>query len=79
MKKVEVYTQPDCPPCSIVKQMLQHYSVAFTEYNIQEDFKARDRLVYDYNAYSTPTVVVDGVAVVGFDPEKLQELLGIQE
>ncbi|MFX3624062.1 MAG: glutaredoxin domain-containing protein [Ectobacillus sp.] len=77
MKNVEVYTQPDCPPCKIVKQFLQHHHIPFIEYNIKKDSAARNRLQSDYNSYSTPTVVVNGEAVTGFDLEKLQNLLDI--
>lgn len=79
MKNVHVYTQPDCPPCEITKKFLQHYSIPFQEYNIKTDSAARNRLLHDYNSYSTPTVVVDGQAVAGFNIERLQQLLGIEE
>ncbi|WP_028398838.1 glutaredoxin domain-containing protein [Ectobacillus panaciterrae] len=79
MKQVEVYTQPDCPPCQIVKKFLRHYSVPYTEYNIKTDSTAQNRLVHDYNSYSTPTVIVDGEAVIGFDIERLQQLLDIEQ
>ncbi|MFD3447961.1 glutaredoxin domain-containing protein [Microbacteriaceae bacterium 4G12] len=78
MKTVTVYTQPDCPPCKIVKQFLQHYDIPFAEYDIKKDSAARDRLVYDYHSYSTPTVVIDGEVVTGFNIEKLQQLLGLE-
>jgi glutaredoxin 3 len=79
MKKVELYTQPDCPPCQIVKEFFRHYSITYTEYNIKTDNAARNRLIYDYNSYSTPTVVVDGEAVTGFNIERLEQLLGIKQ
>jgi glutaredoxin 3 len=77
-KKVEVYTQPDCPPCKIVKEFLHHYNVPFEEYDVKKDAAARNRLMNDYDSYSTPTVVVDGHVVAGFNIEELQKLLGIQ-
>lgn len=78
MKKVEVYTQPDCPPCKIVKEFLTHHNVAFEEFDIKKNTDARDRLLYDYNAYSTPTVVIDGEVIAGFQIEKLQQLLNLE-
>ncbi|YAR63215.1 glutaredoxin domain-containing protein [Bacillus cytotoxicus] len=79
MKKVEVYTQTDCPPCAIVKEFLKHNNITFEEFNIKKDAIARDRLLYDYDSYSTPTVVVDGEVVAGFQIEKLQQLLNIEQ
>ena len=78
MKKIEVYTQPDCPPCTIVKEFLKHNNVVYEEFDIKKDAAARNRLLYDYESYSTPTVVIDEEVVAGFQIEKLQQLLGIE-
>jgi glutaredoxin 3 len=77
--KVELYTQPECPPCTIVKQFLHHHGVSYEEYDVKKDNVARNRMVNEYDSFSTPTVVVDGTAVAGFNIEKLQQLLDITE
>ncbi|KZZ85271.1 MULTISPECIES: glutaredoxin domain-containing protein [Bacillaceae] len=74
-KKVLVYTQPDCPPCKIVKQFLDHHHVMFEEIDITKDEKARDHLINVLQSYSTPTVTVDEVAVKGFDLPALEKLV----
>ena len=76
-EKIEVYTQPDCPPCVIVKEFLKHNNVVYEEFDVK-DAAARNRLLYDYDSYSTPTVVIDGEVVAGFQIEKLQQLLNIE-
>lgn len=78
MKLVEVYTQPECPPCQIVKEFLKHNDIAFEEYDIKKDTAARNRLLHEYDSFSTPTVVVDGEVVAGFQIEKLEELLNLK-
>ena len=35
-EKIEVYTQPDCPPCVIVKEFLKHNNVAYEEFDVQK-------------------------------------------
>lgn len=79
VKKVDVYTQPNCPPCQIIKEFLKHNHVAFTEYDVKKDTAALNRLINNYDSYSTPTVVVDEEVVAGFQIEKLQQLLGLEE
>ncbi|CAI8793436.1 MULTISPECIES: glutaredoxin family protein [Bacillus] len=79
MKKIEVYTQPDCPPCTIVKEFLKHNNITYKEFDVKKDSAARNRLLYDYNSYSTPTVVIDGEVVSGFQIEKLQQLLNLEK
>ncbi|MFC3884294.1 glutaredoxin domain-containing protein [Bacillus songklensis] len=77
MKQVEVYTQPSCPPCQIVKEFLKHHQVSYIEYDITKDAKAKDRMVNAFRAYSTPTVKVDEELVIGFDLKRLESLLGL--
>ncbi|MDQ0217267.1 NrdH-redoxin [Peribacillus cavernae] len=77
MHNITVYTQPDCPPCKIVKMFLQEYNLNFTEKDIKADKQARHELTNQFGSYSTPTVVIDGEAIIGFDQEKLKKKLQI--
>ncbi|WP_404462061.1 glutaredoxin domain-containing protein [Sutcliffiella horikoshii] len=76
---ITVYTQPDCPPCQVVKQFLTHHNISYKVIDISENLEARDYLVHELQSYSTPTVTVDEQVVKGFDLSKLQNLLGIKE
>jgi len=40
------------------------------------DYSAVRELVETYHSRATPTVVIGGEVVIGFDPERLDELLG---
>ncbi|MED3726893.1 NrdH-redoxin [Priestia filamentosa] len=75
MKKVELYTQQDCPPCHIVKQFLTHHNISFIEFDIKRDAKARKHMINTLGSFSTPTVVVEDEIVTGFNIEKLEQLL----
>lgn len=77
MKEVHVYTQPDCPPCQVVKQYLDHHGIEYKVFNVAEDAEARKRMTGKLNSFSTPTVTVDGETVAGFDLQKLEKLLEI--
>ncbi|WP_223700418.1 glutaredoxin domain-containing protein [Sutcliffiella deserti] len=77
--KVTVYTQPDCPPCQVVKQYLTHHDISYEHVDISEDSQARDYLVYTLQSFSTPTITVDQDIVKGFDLPALQRLLNIEE
>lgn len=79
MKHVEVYTQPACPPCQVVKEFLKYYQISYVEYDISTDSKARDRMINTFQAYSTPTVKVDEELVIGFDLKALERLLELSE
>ena len=75
MKPIILYTQPECPPCQIVKLFLNDRGVSYEEKNILEDDLAKQEWESKWNASSTPTVVVQGEVVTGFDLDKLTKLL----
>ncbi|WRP08255.1 glutaredoxin domain-containing protein [Rossellomorea aquimaris] len=75
MKKVTLYTQPDCPPCEVVKMFLKEHNVEYKEINIKEDEQARDYLVKELKSYSTPTITVDSVVISGFNLDALTAAL----
>lgn len=75
MKKVTVYTQPSCPPCEFTKLYLKDKGIEFEEKNIASDKKAKKEMMNTYDAFSTPVIVIDGEAVIGFDQERIEALL----
>ena len=78
MRKIIVYSQPDCPPCEISKKFLKEFGFSFTEKNIKDDKKARNELINKYQAYSTPTIIIDEHVVRGFNLEELKQILNIE-
>jgi glutaredoxin len=74
-RKIIVFTQPDSLPCEAVKMFLKSRKARFEERCVTYDDDARAELAQKYNSRSTPTVVIDGEVVVGFDPERLDQLL----
>jgi glutaredoxin-like YruB-family protein len=74
--RVVIFTQPDCPPCHVVKLFLQERGVAFEERDITLDPAAVRDLTEKYNSYSTPTLVIGEEVMIGFNPERLGEILG---
>ncbi len=43
--------------------------------DITQDQEALQELVYKYQSRATPTLVIDGQVVIGFDRERLEQLL----
>jgi glutaredoxin len=75
---ITVYTQPDCPPCVYVKELLTHHNIQFKEKDIRKDGKARKELVEKYQAMSTPAVLINGKIYLSSDLSKLPEVLGLK-
>jgi glutaredoxin-like YruB-family protein len=73
-RKVLIFTQPDCPPCFVVKTLLECMGVDFEERDISRDESAVEELK-SYGSHSTPTVVVGEQVLIGFNPQRLDQLL----
>jgi glutaredoxin 3 len=58
----------------VVKEFLSHEGVAFTVFDLNTDAAARDEFLR--RGYRLPPVVViNGTAVEGFQPERIEQLL----
>lgn len=76
-KKVEFYTQSNCPPCIMVKQFLDANHITYISYDIEKDDEAKNRLMFEYDSFSTPTLVVDDIVICGYNIEKLEKVFKI--
>jgi glutaredoxin-like YruB-family protein len=73
--RVVIYTQPDCLPCEAVKLFLEDRGVSYEERNVLTGFAVVREMRQKYNSRSTPTVVIGDEVLIGFDPERIDQLL----
>lgn len=74
MSKVTVYTSSTCPYCQMAKEYLKEREIPFDEKNVQTDKDARNELMA-MGYTGVPVICVDKEQIVGFDKNKLDELL----
>jgi len=74
-RKIIVFTQPDSLPCEATKLFLRDRKARFEERSVEDGEEVVRELQDKYNSQSTPTVVIDDQIVIGFDPERIDELL----
>jgi glutaredoxin-like YruB-family protein len=74
MANVVVYTSNTCPYCVTAKDYLKEKGVEYTEKNIQADKEARKELM-GMGHMGVPVILIDDEEVVGFDKEKIDDLL----
>lgn len=74
-KEVVVYTSDTCPHCYTAKDYFNDRGIEFVEKNIQKDPAARQELMAK-GIMAVPVVVIDGETIVGFDQNRVEELLG---
>lgn len=75
MEKVFVYSSDTCPYCTLAKDYLTEIGVEFEEKNIQRDNEARKELM-EMGHMGVPVIVIGKEEIVGFDKDKIDELLG---
>jgi glutaredoxin len=76
-KKIVLYSQPGCPPCFAARAFLESRKVPFEYKDVQKDSVALRELL-ELNSRSTPTLVVGGEIMIGFDPDRLSTLLAAE-
>ncbi|MAG77925.1 NrdH-redoxin [archaeon] len=79
MAKVTVYSTPTCPYCVMVKKFLKDNNVEFEEIDVAADQEKAKLMVEKSGQMGVPVVEVDDEIVIGFDKEKLKELLKLEE
>jgi len=58
-----------------VKEFLSQKGVPFQELDVARDARARDDMIKRSGMMAVPTILVDDQVVVGFDRQRLNELL----
>jgi len=74
---VKIYTTPTCVYCRMAKDFFNQHSVQYEEHNVMEDLKAREEMVSKSGQMGVPVIDVEGELIIGFDKERLSELLHI--
>ncbi len=77
MKKVVIYSTPSCVYCNAAKEFFKTNNVQFETFDVASDLAKRQEMIERSNQMGVPVIFVDDEMVVGFDKDRLSELLGI--
>lgn len=75
MSKVIIYSTPTCVYCRMAKDFFAKNNIAYEEYNVASDVKAREDMFAKSRQMGVPVIDVAGQIVVGFDKKTLEDLL----
>lgn len=78
MVKVKVYVTVGCPYCFTLKEFLKEHNIDFKEIDVSQDKKTKEELIKKTGKLEVPIIEIDGQMIVGFDKEKISQLLGIK-
>lgn len=76
-KNVTVYSTPTCSWCNTLKGWLRKNNIPFTDVDVSRDEQAARTLVSRTGQQGVPQTDINGQWVVGFDQNRLKQLLEI--
>jgi glutaredoxin-like YruB-family protein len=76
--KVKVFSTPACPYCIVLKKFLTENGIDFEDIDVSKDEQAVNEMVQKSGQMGVPVIEIDGQIVVGFDREKICQLLNIK-
>jgi glutaredoxin-like YruB-family protein len=76
---VKLYSTPVCPYCHTLKEFLKEKGVAFEDIDISKDEKVMNYMIDKSGQMGVPVVEIDDQMIVGFDREKILNLLDLKE
>ena len=74
---VVIYTSPTCIHCKSAKEFFNMHNIHYTEYDVTTNPERRQEAVEKSGQMGVPVILVDGELVIGFDEDRLRELLGV--
>ncbi|MFA4984633.1 MAG: glutaredoxin family protein [Candidatus Omnitrophota bacterium] len=76
-KKVKIYSTPTCPFCIRAKQYLKDNNVVFEDVDVSGNQQAAEEMVSKSGQMGVPVLDIDGEIIVGFDKDRISQLLGL--
>jgi glutaredoxin len=73
--RVLLFTQPGCLSCELMRIYLEAREIPFEEHDISTDLDSRRLMTETYDSTETPTLVIAGEVITGFDPARLDQYL----
>lgn len=75
--KVTIYSTPVCHFCQSAKEFFKENNVDYTEYDVASDAEKRQEMIDMTGQMGVPVIKIGEDVIIGFDEDKLKELLKI--
>ena len=76
--KVRVFSTPTCPYCVALKSYLQEHNVEFEYIDVSQDITAQKEMIEKSGQYGVPVTEINGEIIIGFNQDRINQLLGIK-
>ena len=75
----KVYSTPTCVYCKTLKGYLTKNGIKFEDIDVSNDEKQLQKMIKDSGQMGVPVLDIDGEIIIGFDKEKIDKLLKINQ
>ncbi len=75
---ITIYSTPTCVYCNTLKEYLKSKSLGFEELDVSQNETELEKMVAISGQMGVPVVEIDGNVVIGFDKQKIDELLELK-
>ena len=75
---ITIYSTPTCVYCKSLKEYFTEKNIKFEEVDVSVNEKALEKMVAISGQMGVPVVEIDENVVIGFDKEKIDEILKIK-
>ena len=76
--RIRIFSTSTCPYCVTLKEFLKERSFEFEDIDVSKDEKALEEMVKKTEQFGVPVIDIDDQWIVGFDKEKICNILGIK-
>jgi len=77
MKKVSIYSTPNCHFCHDAKDFFKENNVAYEDFDVSIDMAKRQKMIDKSGQMGVPVIEIGEDLIVGFNKLKIKELLGL--
>jgi len=79
MKKIIIYTSPNCYYCHQLKDFLNFHKIEFEEKDISQSQEVMEEMIRKSGQIGVPVIDIDGEIISGFYQPEIEEKLGISK
>ena len=76
---LKVYSRNDDPYSDMLKNLLKYYKLPYDNLEVSRNKEALKEMIELSGQATTPVLAVDDKVFIGFDREKIKEILGIAD
>ncbi len=76
---IKVYSTEACPYCVSLKSYLDEHNIPYQAIDVGSDKQAAQEMIDKTGQMGVPVIDIDGEVIIGFDKERINQLLGIEE